>query len=88
MENNTKTLTEQIRELPDDKVAIATIEGIAVCGISELLSQPVEGLLYDLNRDMATNYARLNDGDMRAINDIAISKILTRIMVLNPILKI
>lgn len=88
MENNSKTLTGQIRELSDDKVAIATIEGIRVYNISDLLNQPVEGLLYDLNRDMVTNYHRLNEGDMRAVNDIAVAKILTRIMTLNKALVI
>lgn len=85
---NSKTLADQIRELPDDKVAIATVEGIATVRIAELLNQPIEGLLYDLNRDNATNYNRLEQGDMRAVNDIAMAKILTRIMELNKMLVI
>lgn len=85
---NSKTLADQIRMLPDDTVAVATIEGIATVRIAELLNQPAEGLLYDLNRDTATNYNRLEHGDMRAVNDIAMAKILTRIMVLNRGLRI
>ena len=74
--------------LPDDKVAVATIEGVYTYAISDLLNQPIEGLLYDLNRDNATNYTRLEQGDMRAVNDIAIAKILTRIIILNKVLAI
>ena len=92
IESNTKTYTEtladQIRKLPDDTVAIANEEGVYTYTISDLLNQPIEGLLYDLNRDMATNYKRLEQGDMRAVNDIAIARILTRIMVLNQRLRI
>lgn len=92
IESNTKTYTEtladQIRMLPDDKVAIANEEGVYIYAISDLLNQAIEGLLYDLNRDTATNYHRLEQGDMRAVNDIAIAKILTRIMVLNKALVI
>ena len=85
---NSKTLADQIRMLSDDTVAIATIEGIKSVRIAELLNQPVEGLLYDLNRDNATNYARLEQGDMRAVNDIAMTRILTRILVLNQRLRL
>lgn len=84
----TETLADQIRILSDDKVAIANEEGIYTYAISDLLNQPIEGLLYDLNRDTATNYNRLKQGDIRAINDIAIAKILTRIITLNKILVI
>lgn len=69
--------TKTIRELPDDIVAIATIEGIVEWNIENIINQPIEGLLYDLNRDMATNYTRLANNDGRAINDIAMAKILT-----------
>lgn len=85
---NSKVLAGQIRKLPDDKVAIANEEGVYTYAISDLLNQPIEGLLYDLNRDNATNYARLEQGDMRAVNDIAMARILTRIMVLNQRLRI
>lgn len=65
-----------IKGLPEDVVAIATVEGIVEWNIENLIQQPLEGLLYDLNRDMATNYTRLAEGDIRAVNDIATAKII------------
>lgn len=72
----TKDFAKTIHDLPDDIVAVATIEGIVEWNIENIIDQPIEGLLYDLNRDMATNYTRLANNDQRAINDIAMVKIL------------
>lgn len=73
----TKDFIDAIHKLPDNVVPLATEEGIIECYIENLIQQPIEGLLYDLNRDMATNYTRLANNDVRAVNDIAIAKILT-----------
>lgn len=69
-----------IQSLPDNVVAVRTIDGIVEWNIENLIDQPTEGLLYDLNRDMLTNYARLADNDERAINDIAIAKVVRYLM--------
>lgn len=73
----TKDFINDIHNLPDDVVAVANVEGIVECNIENIIQQPIEGLLYDLNRDMATNFTRLANNDVRAINDIAIAKIVS-----------
>lgn len=73
----TKDFINDIHNLPDDVIAVANDEGIVEWNIKNIIQQPVEGLLYDLNRDMATNFTRLANNDVRAINDIAIAKIVS-----------
>lgn len=55
------------------EVVLATPCGLVSCDMEELVSQPVEGLLYDLNRDELTTYTLNNE---RAINDIAVAKVI------------
>lgn len=73
----TKDFINDIHNLPDDIIAVANDDGIVEWNIKNIIQQPVEGLLYDLNRDMATNFTRLANNDVRAINDIAIAKIVS-----------
>lgn len=55
------------------KVVYSSCEGLFAVNIEDFCSQPVDGLLYDLNRDEATTYALNNE---RAINDIAVAKVI------------
>ena len=48
-------------------ITIMTIEGAKGCHIEDFLSQPYEGILYDLNRLPET----LNIKDPRWVNDMA-----------------
>lgn len=61
------------RQYKQGKVVLATPCGLASCDMEELVGQPVEGLLYDLNRDELTTYTLNNE---RAINDIAVAKVI------------
>lgn len=36
------------------KIVFHTIDGIVTANVEEIIQQPVEGLLYDLNRDKVT----------------------------------
>jgi hypothetical protein len=69
-----KTKNARIRYLiyaneKDGRVVINTIEGLMVAKLDEIILQPTEGLLYDLNRDRATVSAFLDDP--KWINDYA-----------------
>lgn len=62
------------------KVVLMTCEGPMACDLEELISQPVEGLLYDLNRDEATTKTLMRqDRDLpctRLINDYAVARVI------------
>lgn len=64
----------QIRDMifaneKDGRVVFNTIEGLMVAKLDEIILQPTEGLLYDLNRDKATVSSFLDDP--KWINDYA-----------------
>ena len=69
-----KTKNTKVRDLifaneKDGRVVFNTIEGLMVAKLDEIILQPTEGLLYDLNRDRATVSAFLDDP--KWINDYA-----------------
>lgn len=63
-------IEEQVRR---GRVVIQTLDGLLSADIEKFCSQPVDCLLYDLNRDEATTYTLNNE---RAINDIAVAKVI------------
>lgn len=63
------------------EIVIMTIDGIRVARIEDIIKQPVEGLLYDLNRDDATLGTLFRtSGDPKYINDIAMVNIVKYLM--------
>lgn len=71
-------MTEEERKCIEDnakrgRVVLHTPEGIVSCDMEALVKQPVEGLLYDLNRNELTTYTLNNE---RAVNDIAVAKVI------------
>ena len=56
----------------DNKIAVATIEGIQVMPMEDFINQPVEGMLWDLNRTIPGILA--DTSDIRWINDYAVAK--------------
>ena len=57
---------EELREIVLDEmkkgvIVFRTIEGLAKQELSEFVKQPIEGQLYDLNRDMATCLAFIDE---------------------------
>lgn len=63
-EKKRNDLVELIRkEYRSGRVVLSTIEGIVSYDIDALVSQPVDGLLYDLNRDMVTCLAWISQPD-------------------------
>jgi len=59
------------------KVVIATVDGYAEIDLDEIIKQPIEGLLYDLNRDKVTILAYIDD--KKWVNDFACMKVIEKL---------
>lgn len=55
-----------------------TCDGIRSMSMDDFLSQPADGILYDLNRDEATTVTLAKDGTlgMRWVNDLAVAYVI------------
>ena len=72
-----KHLIELIREKEKEgKICVRTIEGLEAIDLNEVIKQPTEGLLYDLNRDKATILTLMDD---KWINDYACALVIERL---------
>lgn len=56
-------------------IVFQTIEGLQKCELSKFVQQPIEGQLYDLNRDMATCLSFLDEPTW--INNLSCNTLLT-----------
>ena len=79
-----KFLLETIRKASENgRVVLMTVEGLVTYDIDQLISQPTEGLLYDLNRDLATTSTLLLAGaelpTLRLVNDYATALVIKRL---------
>ena len=73
METNNEILDKVLALQADNKVAFMTIDGLKYNPIDEFVKQPLEGQLYDVNRDRATLYSMANENkNKRWINDLAL----------------
>lgn len=73
MEKNNELLDEILSLRADDKIAFMTIEGLRYGPIADFVKQPLEGQLYDVNRDRATLYTMANENkNKRWVNDLAL----------------
>lgn len=73
MEKNNELLDEILSLRADDKIAFMTIEGLRYGPIADFVKQPLEGQLYDVNRDRATLYSMANENkNKRWVNDLAL----------------
>jgi hypothetical protein len=66
-----------LAERDKGNVVISTIEGLRVAKLSDIIKQPVEGLLWDLNRtpEVALTFIE----DPKWINDFAVSLVIERL---------
>jgi len=70
-----ESLKEKIlEEYKKGNIVIATGDGLQVAKLSEIIKQPTEGLLYDLNRDEATILTFIDNP--KWINDYAVCKVI------------
>ena len=58
-------------------VVIAAYDSLVVMELDEMIKQPIEGLLYDLNRDRVTILSFIDD--IKWVNDFACMKVITRL---------
>ena len=73
METNNEILDKVLVLQGDNKVAFMTVDGLKYSPIDEFVKQPLEGQLYDVNRDRATLYSMANENkNKRWINDLAL----------------
>lgn len=73
METNNEILDKVLALQGDNKVAFMTVDGLKYSPIDEFVKQPLEGQLYDVNRDRANLYSMANENkNKRWINDLAL----------------
>jgi predicted RNase H-like nuclease (RuvC/YqgF family) len=73
MEKNNELLDKVLSLQADNKIAFMTIDGLQGGPIEDFVKQPIEGQLYDVNRDRATLYSMANENkNKRWINDLAL----------------
>jgi hypothetical protein len=73
-----------LEEYEKGNIVVATIEGLQTCPFDDFLQQPVDGLLYDLNRDEATIMTFIDDP--KWVNNLATTKIIKKLFAERQIL--
>ena len=73
-------VTEDLKDLilakkREGKIVFYSIEGLMEAKMEDIIQQPAEGLLWDLNCDMATLLHRSSEGNRCWVNDMALSNI-------------
>ena len=63
-----------LKEYKKGNIIVAGIDGLQGIPIKEFIKQPVEGILYDLNRDEATVLTLIDNP--KWVNDYAVSKVI------------
>jgi len=63
-----------LEEAKNGNIVVSTFEGLRKYKLSEIVGQPVEGLLYDLNRDAGTILTLIDDP--KWVNDYASSQVI------------
>ena len=66
-----------LKEEAQGNVVYMTYEGPAVADLNDFISQPAEGILYDLNKDRGTVLTRIDD--VRGVNDFAVGMVIRRL---------
>jgi len=64
-------------EYKKGNIVVSTFEGLQMMSLDEFIKQPVEGILYDLNRGEAVVLTFINDP--KWINDFAVSKVIQKL---------
>ena len=66
-----------LSEYKKGNIVVSTFEGLKVMPLDEFVKQPVEGMLYDLNRDELVILTFINDP--KWINDFASTKVIRKL---------
>ena len=88
-ENKIDKQLEDIRvKEKNGEIIFLTEEGASVAKIEDIIKQPIDGLLYDLNRDYATLATMAKSSkSMRWVNDMALVNVLKYVLNENNKLK-
>jgi hypothetical protein len=63
-----------LKESQDGNIVVACFDGLHKMKLSEFIEQPIEGILYDLNRDEAVVLTFINEP--KWVNDYAVAKVI------------
>jgi len=63
-----------LKEYKNGNIVVAGIGGLQCMSLNEFIKQPIEGMLYDLNRDEATVLTFINDP--KWVNDYAVCQVI------------
>lgn len=63
-----------LAEYEKGNIVVASVDGLQVCKLEDFIKQPVDGMLYDLNRLETVVLTFLPDP--KWVNDYAVSKVL------------
>lgn len=63
-----------LKESNDGNIVVACFDGLQKMKLSEFIEQPIEGILYDLNRDEAVVLTFINEP--KWVNDFAVAKVI------------
>lgn len=63
-----------LEECKKGNIVVAGIDGLQGMPVKEFIKQPVEGMLYDLNRDAATILTFIDNS--KWVNDYAVMKVI------------
>lgn len=64
---------EILNEYAKGNIVVATVDGLLTAPLKDFINQPVDGMLYDLNRDEATILTFIDDP--KWINDYALTQV-------------
>ena len=72
--------TEELKNLilskkKEGKIVFHSIEGLMEAKMEDIIRQPAKGLLWDLNRDLATLLHRASEDNPCWVNDMALANI-------------
>ena len=68
-----------LEECKKGNIVIAGIDGLQGMPVKEFIKQPVEGMLYDLNRDAATILTFITHNNPKWVNDYAVMKVIVEL---------
>lgn len=63
-----------LKESQDGNIVVACFDGLQKMKLDDFIKQPIEGMLYDLNRDESVVLTFINDP--KWINDFAVAKVI------------
>lgn len=77
---NTEILNKILELEKENEIVFMTESGLMTSSIEKIIKQPIEGLLYDLNRDKTSLMTMVNSKSLRWVNDMALVNVLKYVL--------